>query len=74
MFIPGVIGMMAGSGLSARLAGRLSQARTIRLGFALMLGAAGLNLAVSYLLPPACPSRYCPSWPTTSAWPSPCPA
>ena len=60
MFVPGVIGMMAGSALSARLAGRLSQARTIRLGFALMLGAAGLNLAVSFLLSPGLPQSVLP--------------
>ncbi|MDD2988809.1 MAG: multidrug effflux MFS transporter [Zoogloea sp.] len=60
MFVPGVIGMMSGSALSARLAGRLSAPRTIRLGYSLMLAAAALNLAVSLLLPPGLPQSVLP--------------
>lgn len=60
MFIPGVMGMMAGSAVSARLAGRLSPSRTIRLGYGVMLGAAGLNLAVSFLLAPGLPQSVLP--------------
>ncbi|MBP8133112.1 MAG: multidrug effflux MFS transporter [Zoogloea sp.] len=59
-FIPCVLGMMAGSGLSARLAGRLSQARTIGIGFGVMLVAAAINLAVSYLLTPGLPQSVVP--------------
>lgn len=60
MFIPGVMGMMCGSALSARLAGRLPPPRTIALGFALMLLAAVANLAVSFLMQPGLPQSVLP--------------
>jgi len=60
MFIPGVMGMMCGSALSARLAGRLSPPRTITLGFALMLTAAAANLGVSFLMQPGLPQSVLP--------------
>lgn len=43
LFISGVIGMMAGSYLSGRLAGKLAPVRTVWLGFALMLAASAYN-------------------------------
>ncbi len=60
MFIPGVMGMMCGSALSARLAGRLPPPRTIALGFALMLTAAAANLGVSFLMQPGLPQSVLP--------------
>jgi DHA1 family bicyclomycin/chloramphenicol resistance-like MFS transporter len=51
LFIPAITGMMTGAFLSGRLAGRLSAAATVRLGYAIMLGASALNLALAVLLP-----------------------
>lgn len=52
LFVAGVIGMMTGSFLSGRLAGRLSPRNTIWLGFALMaLGAAYNNLFYIWFSP-----------------------
>lgn len=45
MFVPVVAGLMVGSFLSSRLAGRASQSATARLGFGLSLFAALANLA-----------------------------
>lgn len=55
MFVPQVLGMMAGSFLSARLAGKLSHRRTITLSFAIMAFAAGVNVLISFALPPGLP-------------------
>jgi DHA1 family bicyclomycin/chloramphenicol resistance-like MFS transporter len=51
LFVPAISGMMIGAFLSGRLAGRLSAAATVRLGYLIMLVAAVLNLAVGWLLP-----------------------
>ena len=51
LFVPAIAGMMIGAFLSGRLAGRLSAAATVRLGYAIMLVASGLNLAVAIALP-----------------------
>jgi len=51
LFIPAISGLMTGSFLSGRLAGRLSAAETVRLGYSIMLGASVLNLAMAWLLP-----------------------
>ena len=59
-FIPCVFGMMCGSALSARLAGGLSQARTIGLGYGLMLTATALNLGLSAMLPAGLPQSVLP--------------
>ncbi len=45
LFVPVVIGMMLGSATSARVAGKLSPAQTVNLGFAVMSAGALLNLA-----------------------------
>ncbi len=60
LFIPGVVGMMSGSALSARLAGRLSQTRTVALGYAVMALACALNVGVSLLLAPGIPVSVLP--------------
>jgi DHA1 family bicyclomycin/chloramphenicol resistance-like MFS transporter len=51
LFVPAISGMMFGAFLSGRLAGRLSAGATVRLGYAIMLGASALNLLVTALLP-----------------------
>lgn len=59
-FIPTVLAMMAGSAVSARLAGRLSPARTVGVSVATMLAAAACNLAVFALLSPGLPQSVLP--------------
>ena len=51
---------MAGSAMSARLAGRLSPARTVGVSVATMLAATACNLAVAELLPPGLPQSVLP--------------
>ncbi|MEO7063907.1 MAG: multidrug effflux MFS transporter, partial [Dokdonella sp.] len=51
LFVPAISGMMLGAFMSGRLAGRLSAAATVRLGYLIMLGAAILNVLVSMMMP-----------------------
>ena len=51
LFIPAIGGLMLGSFMSGRLAGRLSAKTTVHLGYAIMLGACAVNVAVALLLP-----------------------
>ncbi|MFI4969963.1 MAG: multidrug effflux MFS transporter [Lysobacterales bacterium] len=51
LFVPAISGMMFGAFLSGRVAGRLSAAATVRLGYAIMLAASALNLVVAFVLP-----------------------
>jgi DHA1 family bicyclomycin/chloramphenicol resistance-like MFS transporter len=60
MFVPTVIGMMTGSYLSGRLAGRLSQRRTIAVGFCVMLAAATLNAFINWTFAPGVPHSVLP--------------
>ena len=60
LFGPAVAGMMLGSMLSERVAGRWSQVRTVATGFALMFLALALNLAVSGLMPAGVPQSVLP--------------
>jgi len=53
LFIPAIIGMMIGAFASGRLAGKLSAAATVRLGYAIMLAASALNVALALALPEA---------------------
>ncbi|MEO7728144.1 MAG: Bcr/CflA family drug resistance efflux transporter, partial [Burkholderiales bacterium] len=46
---------IAGAFLSGRLAGKISPRRTVRYGYAVMLGAASFNLAYNVVYPPALP-------------------
>jgi DHA1 family bicyclomycin/chloramphenicol resistance-like MFS transporter len=55
MFVPVVAGMMIGSAISGRLAGRLSPNRTIVWGYAIMTLAAGTNLLLNVSLPSGLP-------------------
>ncbi len=50
LFIPAIGGLMLGSFLSGRLAGRVSGTATIRLGYSIMLGASALNIATTLAL------------------------
>jgi DHA1 family bicyclomycin/chloramphenicol resistance-like MFS transporter len=51
LFIPAISGMMLGAFLSGRVAGRLTAAATVRLGYAIMLGATALNLLLVAVFP-----------------------
>lgn len=45
-----ISGVMGGAWISGRLAGRIAPKRQIRLGFLIMIGASGVNLAANWLL------------------------
>jgi DHA1 family bicyclomycin/chloramphenicol resistance-like MFS transporter len=60
LFMPAVAGMMMGSVMSGRVAGRWSQKRAIGVGFAIMMAAAMLNVLVSSLLVPGLPWSVAP--------------
>ena len=55
LFGPAMAGMIGGSWLSGRLAGKISFSRTIALGYLLMVIAAIANLGLNLALPPALP-------------------
>ncbi len=55
LFLPTIGGMSLGAGLSGRLAGRLSAARKVALGYALIFGGAVLALLLNSLMAPAVP-------------------
>jgi DHA1 family bicyclomycin/chloramphenicol resistance-like MFS transporter len=55
LFGPAMGGLMIGSWLSGRLAGKLSPACTIAVGYLVMSAAAALNIALNLVLPPALP-------------------
>lgn len=50
LFGPAIGGLMLGSFLSGRMAGRMTAQRTIGIGYALILGASVLNICVAILL------------------------
>ncbi|MCB1908574.1 MAG: multidrug effflux MFS transporter [Rhodocyclaceae bacterium] len=54
-FVPTVSGMVIGSMVSGRMAGRWSQRRAIASGYLVMGGAVAINLTVSSALPPVLP-------------------
>lgn len=60
LFVPAVVGMVSGSLLSARMAGRWSPRRTIAVGYAVMLAAAAINVLHSGFFPPAIPASVLP--------------
>ena len=55
LFGPGMGGLVCGSWLSGRLAGKVSLPRTIALGYAAMGAAASINLLLNLALPPGLP-------------------
>lgn len=60
LFGPAMAGLVGGSWLSGRLAGRLSLGRTIALGYAVMATGAALNLGINWSLPPGLPWSVAP--------------
>lgn len=60
LFGPAMSGLVCGSWLSGRLAGRVSLPRTIGLGYAVMGTAAAINLTVNIALPPGLPWSVAP--------------
>ena len=60
LFGPSMAGLMTGSWLSGRLAGRLSLAQTIGRGYIVMAGAAALNVGINLALPPGLPWSVAP--------------
>ena len=55
LFMPMVVGIMAGSYASGHLAGRISQPRTIAMGYTVLLAAAFGNIALNVFWPPGLP-------------------
>jgi MFS transporter, DHA1 family, multidrug resistance protein len=55
LFGPAMGGLLCGSWLSGRLAGKLSLSRSIALGYAVMITAASLNIGLNLALPPGLP-------------------
>jgi DHA1 family bicyclomycin/chloramphenicol resistance-like MFS transporter len=55
LFGPAMSGLMIGAWLSGRLAGKLSLARTITVGYLVMAIAAAVNIGLNLALPPALP-------------------
>lgn len=51
LFIPSISGLMLGAFLSGRVAGRLTAAATVRLGYTIMLAAVALNLILAFVFP-----------------------
>jgi DHA1 family bicyclomycin/chloramphenicol resistance-like MFS transporter len=51
LFVPAISGLMLGAFASGHLAGRMSANATVRLGYAIMLGASAINLLVALVLP-----------------------
>lgn len=55
LFVPAIIGMVAGNILSSRLAGRCDTRTVVHRGIVIMLAAALSNVVLNLLLPPALP-------------------
>ena len=55
LFIPSIAGILVGSQLSGRAAGRLSRAQTLRRAYTFMGASAAANLAYSLAFPPSLP-------------------
>jgi len=55
LFAPCIIGIMTGSQLSGRAAGKLHAHETVRRAYLFMAAAASVNLVYAFLLPPAIP-------------------
>lgn len=55
LFVPGIVGVMAGAFISGRVAGVLTARRTIGIAYAIMFSAATINVSYSALAAPAIP-------------------
>lgn len=60
LFVPAVLGVLFGSMLSGRIAGRWRPRKTIGVGFGIMLAAAAINITHAWLWPPAIPGSVIP--------------
>jgi DHA1 family bicyclomycin/chloramphenicol resistance-like MFS transporter len=60
LFVPGILGVMAGAYLSGRLAGKVSTRKTVKLAYAIMFAAAVCNLGYSAFAEPALPWSVAP--------------
>lgn len=60
LFGPAMAGLIGGSWLSGRLAGKMSLSRTIALGYTVMGSAAAINLLLNATLPPSLPLSVMP--------------
>src|SRR2546423_4431381 len=55
LFLPCIVGIMIGSQLSGRAAGRMTPQRTVRVAYGFMAAAALVNVVYAFSLPPAIP-------------------
>jgi hypothetical protein len=64
LFIPSIAGILLGSQLSGRAAGKLTRAQTLRRAYGFMGAAVAANLAYSLVFPPALPWSVLPIFST----------
>jgi DHA1 family bicyclomycin/chloramphenicol resistance-like MFS transporter len=60
LFLPMIMGVMLGAAISGRVAGRMSPAGTVRLGYALMFSGVAFALAVAWFVAPGVPWHVMP--------------
>lgn len=60
LFLPMILGIMLGAGISGRAAGRMSPFRTVRLGYALMFSGVVFELLVAWFVAPGVPWHVLP--------------
>ena len=60
LFMPMILGIMLGAAISGRMAGRLSPARTVRLGYVLMFSGVAFNFLVVWFVAPGVPWHVLP--------------
>jgi MFS transporter, DHA1 family, multidrug resistance protein len=60
LFIPGILGVMAGATISGRVAGKWNTAKTINTGYKIMLSAAALNMLYNATMTPSVPWAMAP--------------
>ena len=60
LFLPMILGIMVGAAISGRVAGRLSPAHTVRLGYLLMFSGVAFDLSVAWFVTPGVPWHVLP--------------
>ncbi len=60
LFIPGILGVMAGATISGRVAGKWNTTKTINTGYQIMLSAAALNMLYNATITPSVPWAMAP--------------
>ena len=60
LFLPMILGVMLGAAISGRVAGRLSPAHTVRLGYVLMFSGVAFDLMVAWFVTPGVPLHVLP--------------